>query len=64
MRIARLKTAEGPQHAVERNGNWDHIVDPFISPPTYTGGTTPGAEAVFLKPIQRRRLIDMLARFR
>ena len=52
MRIARLKTAEGPQHAVERNGSWDHIVDPFVSPPTYTGGTTPDAEAVFLAPVR------------
>lgn len=52
MRIARLKTAEGPQHAVERNGSWDHIVDPFVNPPTYTGGATPDAEAVFLAPVR------------
>lgn len=52
MRIARIKTSAGPQHAVERNGNWDHIVDPFAESLSYTGGSISGAEAVFLAPVR------------
>lgn len=51
MRIARIRTAGGPQHAVERNGSWNHIVDPFEEVLNYTGGTTPDHEAVFLAPV-------------
>lgn len=52
MRIARIKTAEGPRHAVERSGTWHHITDPFQETFSYTGGTTPDAEAVFLAPVR------------
>ena len=52
MRIARIKTAEGARHAVERDGTWHHIVDPFAEPLSYTGRTTPHADAVFLAPVR------------
>lgn len=52
MRIARIKTAEGARHAVERRGMWHHIVDPFEEPFSYTGHTTSGADAVFLAPVR------------
>ena len=52
MRIARLKTATGPQHAVQRNGGWDHILDPFAQPVSYTGSTTSEADAVLLAPVK------------
>lgn len=51
MRIARIKTPAGPEYAVERDGRWDHIVDPFDRPLRYTGGTTNHAEASFLAPV-------------
>lgn len=52
MRIARLRTATGPQHAVQRNGGWDHILDPFAQPVSYTGSTTSEADAVLLAPVK------------
>ncbi|TDL38666.1 fumarylacetoacetate hydrolase family protein [Arthrobacter nitrophenolicus] len=52
MRIARIKTTEGARHAVERDGTWHHIVDPFAKPLSYTGHTTPDADAVFLTPVR------------
>jgi 2-keto-4-pentenoate hydratase/2-oxohepta-3-ene-1,7-dioic acid hydratase in catechol pathway len=52
MRIARIKTTEGARHAVERDGTWHHIVDPFAEPFSYTGNTTPDADAVFLAPVR------------
>lgn len=51
MRIARIHTAAGPQHAVESDSGWDHIVDPFEETLRYTGGTTTGSEATFLAPV-------------
>ncbi|ACL38219.1 fumarylacetoacetate (FAA) hydrolase [Pseudarthrobacter chlorophenolicus A6] len=51
MRIARIKTASGALHAVERAGAWDHIIDPFEAPLRFTGGTTPAGEAEFLAPV-------------
>ncbi|MDR6793860.1 2-keto-4-pentenoate hydratase/2-oxohepta-3-ene-1,7-dioic acid hydratase in catechol pathway [Pseudarthrobacter oxydans] len=52
MRIARIKTAEGARHAVQHDGTWHHIVDPFAEPLSYTGQTTPDADAVFLAPVR------------
>lgn len=52
MRIARISTATGSQHAAERDGTWYHVIDPFQDPLRYTGGTTPGADAVFLSPVE------------
>jgi 2-keto-4-pentenoate hydratase/2-oxohepta-3-ene-1,7-dioic acid hydratase in catechol pathway len=52
LRIARLKTPTGPQHAVQRNGGWDHILDPFAQPFSYTGYSTTEAHAVFLAPVR------------
>lgn len=52
MRIARIKTAEGARHAVERDGTWHHILDPFAEPLSYTGHTTPDADAMFLAPVR------------
>jgi 2-keto-4-pentenoate hydratase/2-oxohepta-3-ene-1,7-dioic acid hydratase in catechol pathway len=52
LRIARLATAAGPQYAVQREGSWDHIVDPFARPVTCTGSSTAGADAVFLAPVK------------
>lgn len=52
MRIARITTPEGPQHAVLRDGGWDHITDPFAQPLTYTGASTADADAVFLAPVR------------
>ncbi len=51
MRIARINTASGARHAVERDGSWDHIADPFEAPLRFTGGTTPAGEAEFLAPV-------------
>lgn len=51
MRIARLKTAAGPQHAIERDGEWHHIIDPFEETLRYTGGATAHSEATFLAPV-------------
>lgn len=50
MRIARLNTPSGPQYAVERDGTWDHIMDPFEKTLRYTGGTTAHRDAAFLAP--------------
>ncbi|MDT0169258.1 fumarylacetoacetate hydrolase family protein [Pseudarthrobacter sp. BRE9] len=50
MRIARLNTPAGPQYAVERDGTWDHVMDPFETTLRYTGGTTTHRDAVFLAP--------------
>ncbi|MEO5316239.1 fumarylacetoacetate hydrolase family protein [Pseudarthrobacter sp. CC12] len=52
MRIARLQTAAGPQYAVEGDGGWDHIVDPFEESLRYTGGATTHNEAIFLAPVR------------
>ncbi|MDP9985884.1 2-keto-4-pentenoate hydratase/2-oxohepta-3-ene-1,7-dioic acid hydratase in catechol pathway [Arthrobacter oryzae] len=51
MRIARINTAAGAQHAVERDGTWHHVSDPFEAPLCYTGDATPHEEAVFLAPV-------------
>jgi len=51
MRIARITTTAGPQHAVERDGMWHHVADPFAATLRYTGGTTPFSEATFLAPV-------------
>jgi 2-keto-4-pentenoate hydratase/2-oxohepta-3-ene-1,7-dioic acid hydratase in catechol pathway len=45
-------TTAGPQHAVQRNGSWDHILDPFARPVTFTGSSTTDADAVFLAPVK------------
>ncbi len=52
MRIARLNTADGPQYAVESDGGWDHIVDPFEESLRYTGGATTHSDATFLAPVK------------
>ena len=52
LRIARLKTSTGPQHAIQRNGGWDHILDPFSEPLSFTGSSTTEADAVFLAPVR------------
>lgn len=52
MRIARIRTADGARHAVQSDGTWHHIADPFDQPLRYTGGTTPAGEAVFLAPVR------------
>jgi 2-keto-4-pentenoate hydratase/2-oxohepta-3-ene-1,7-dioic acid hydratase in catechol pathway len=52
LRIARIITAAGPQHAVERDGNWEHILDPFGVPFSFTGDSTPDADAVLLAPVR------------
>lgn len=51
MRIARIKTACGPRHAVERSGSWHHIVDPFQESLSFTGEATAHDDAVFLAPV-------------
>lgn len=51
MRIARISTTAGPQHAVENDGAWEHIIDPFEETLRYTGGTTAHSEATFLAPV-------------
>jgi len=51
VRIARIKTAAGPQHAVERDGRWHHVRDTFEDPLRYTGDATPHDEATFLAPV-------------
>ncbi|MDQ0771169.1 2-keto-4-pentenoate hydratase/2-oxohepta-3-ene-1,7-dioic acid hydratase in catechol pathway [Pseudarthrobacter defluvii] len=51
MRIARIQTAAGPQHAVESDGTWHHITDPFEESLRYTGGATTHSEATFLAPV-------------
>lgn len=51
MRIARIKTAAGPRHAVESDGTWNHVIDPFEETLRYTGGTTADSEATFLAPV-------------
>ena len=50
MRIARIQTAAGPQYAVDSNGAWAHIIDPFAEALSYTGGTTAHNEATLLAP--------------
>ncbi|MFF2346001.1 fumarylacetoacetate hydrolase family protein [Pseudarthrobacter sp. NPDC058119] len=52
MRIARIQTAAGPQYAVENDGGWDHIADPFEEPLRYTSGTTSHSDATFLAPVR------------
>ncbi|MBT2248832.1 fumarylacetoacetate hydrolase family protein [Arthrobacter sp. BHU FT2] len=51
MRIARISTPTGPQHAVDDAGTWAHIVDPFEEPLRYTGGSTPHGDAELLSPV-------------
>lgn len=51
MRIARLASSSGPQHAIHRNGRWEHIDDPFAETPAFTGEITTDAEATFLAPV-------------
>lgn len=51
MRIARISTPTGPKHAVDREGAWDHVIDPFEQPLRFTGATTPHAEAELLSPV-------------
>ncbi|MHC6218952.1 fumarylacetoacetate hydrolase family protein [Arthrobacter sp. MMS24-S77] len=52
MRIARVQTPSGPRHAVLRNGNWDHIEDPFAETLAYTGESSSADDAVFLAPVR------------
>lgn len=51
MRIARLRSSSGPQHAIHRNGRWEHVADPFVVTPLYTGETTEDTDATFLAPV-------------
>ena len=52
LRIARIATADGLQYALHRHGTWVHILDPFAGSVTYTGSSTPEADAVFLAPVR------------
>lgn len=52
MRIARLQTPAGATHAVERDGNWDHIEDLFADTLSFTGESTPAESAVLLAPVK------------
>lgn len=51
MRIARINTPTGPKHAVDRDGAWGHVVDPFEQPLRFTGDTTPHGKAELLAPV-------------
>jgi 2-keto-4-pentenoate hydratase/2-oxohepta-3-ene-1,7-dioic acid hydratase in catechol pathway len=59
VRIARITAAAGPQYAVERDGRWHHIVNPFEEPFQYTGGTTADSEAAFLAPVEPKVVLGI-----
>jgi len=59
VRIARIQTAAGPQHAVDSDGAWHHIIDPFEDTLRYTGGTTAHSEATFLAPVEPKVLLGI-----
>lgn len=51
MRIARIQTAAGPQHAVLRGRVWEHIEDPYAKVLSFTGESTPTDGAALLAPV-------------
>ena len=59
MRLARIQTNAGPQHAVLRDGKWHHLTDPFAKVISFTGQVTPAEGAKLLVPVLPSVLIGM-----
>ncbi|MET0692964.1 MAG: fumarylacetoacetate hydrolase family protein [Propionibacteriaceae bacterium] len=59
MRIARLDTTSGPQHAVWIGEAWEVIGDLFARPVTRTGETVAAADARLLAPCEPRVLVGI-----
>lgn len=59
MRIARLDTTDGPQHALWTGEAWALVEDPFADPLTLTGVTVAAADAPLLTPCEPRVLIGI-----
>jgi len=59
MRLARIQTTRGPQHAVLRNGDWHHLEDPFAEVLSFTGQVTPAEGAKLLVPVRPSVLIGL-----
>lgn len=59
MRIARIATADGPQHAVARDDHWHLIVDPFADVLEPTGETVAIEEAELLAPVVPRVILGI-----
>lgn len=58
MRIARLATAEGPRYAVDDDGAWAEIDDPFVRGEiARTGVVHPGEGARLLAPTEPRVVV-------
>ncbi|HXH36508.1 MAG TPA: fumarylacetoacetate hydrolase family protein [Plantibacter sp.] len=59
MRIARISTPTGPQHAIADSDDWALVVDPFVAEPVRTGETVPMAGAQLLAPVEPRVLVGI-----
>ena len=59
MRVARLQTPAGPQHAIASTDRWMHVDDPYADEPNYTGESTSFDDAVLLAPVQPRLIIGI-----
>lgn len=58
MRIARIATADGPRYAVDADGQWAEILDPFATGEiTRTGTIHPADGARLLAPVEPRVLL-------
>lgn len=60
MRIARIQTAEGPRHVVDRDGAWLEIADPFDSELTVTGPEHDPESVSLLAPVEPKVIVGML----
>jgi 2-keto-4-pentenoate hydratase/2-oxohepta-3-ene-1,7-dioic acid hydratase in catechol pathway len=64
MRLARIETDTGPQHAVLRDAEWHHLEDPFAKVISFTGQVTPAEGAKLLVPILPSVLIGISHNYR
>jgi 2-keto-4-pentenoate hydratase/2-oxohepta-3-ene-1,7-dioic acid hydratase in catechol pathway len=59
MRIARIRTADGPQSVVQDGGDWAVVADPFAAELALTGVRHPVAGARLLAPVQPTIVLGM-----
>ncbi|MGH3639528.1 MAG: fumarylacetoacetate hydrolase family protein [Mycobacterium sp.] len=59
MRIARIATRTGQHHVVQDSDRWLEIVDPFATPPRFTGSEYPVGTARLLAPVEPLVVLGM-----
>ena len=59
MRIARILTPTGPQHAVADGDSWAFINDVFATPHVRTGEAVPMEGTALLAPVEPRDILGL-----